>query len=132
MPESKHRFNLFKIHLHRFFRKKIPMLQASEMPDNAKHHASEKSPKGAIERSLVIEGGKDDEPRRGSIVVTSMPLTTTDRLRRSCMRGVDCCHQAARPCDCVGKTVCMVFRIIRHLRCLFPHKIPINVRTKFL
>ena len=92
--------------------------EASEMPDNAKHHASEKSPKGAIERSLVIEGGKDDEPRRGSIVVTSMPLTTTDRLRRSCMRGVDCCHQAARPCDCVGKTVCMVFRIIRHLRCL--------------
>ena len=105
--------------------------EASEMPDNAKHHASEKSPKGAIERSLVIEGGKDDEPRRGSIVVTSMPLTTTDRLRRSCMRGVDCCHQAARPCDCVGKTVCMVFRIIRHLRCLFPHKIPINARTKF-
>ena len=30
--------------------------EASEMPDNAKHHASEKSPKGAIERSLVIDG----------------------------------------------------------------------------
>lgn len=30
--------------------------EASEMPDNAKHHASEKSPKGAIERSLVTDG----------------------------------------------------------------------------
>lgn len=29
--------------------------EASEMSDNAKHHASEKSPKGAIERSLVID-----------------------------------------------------------------------------
>ena len=29
--------------------------EASEMPDNAKHHASEKSPKGSIERSLVID-----------------------------------------------------------------------------
>ena len=30
--------------------------EASEMPDNAKHHASEKSLKGAIERSLVTDG----------------------------------------------------------------------------
>ena len=30
--------------------------EASEVPDNAKHHASEKSPKGAIERSLVTDG----------------------------------------------------------------------------
>ena len=31
----------------------VERLEVSEMPDNAKHHASEKSPKGAIERSLV-------------------------------------------------------------------------------
>ena len=30
--------------------------EASEMLDNAKHHASEKSPKGAIERSLETDG----------------------------------------------------------------------------
>jgi|GEM_PF-2630998 len=30
--------------------------EASEMPDNAKHHASEKIPKWAIERSLVTDG----------------------------------------------------------------------------
>lgn len=43
--------------------------------------------------------------------------TITDPLRGS-TPCVHCYHQAARPCDCVGKTACMVFRIIRHLRCL--------------
>ena len=42
-------------------------------------------------------------------------------------------HQASRPCDCVGKTACMVFRIIRHLRCLplplfqFPMDFPLSL-----
>ena len=62
------------------------MLQASEMPDNAKHHASEKSPKGAIERSLVTTDGEwYDEPRRGSVVVKSVDATTIDPLRGLCI-----------------------------------------------
>ena len=43
------------------------MLQASEMPHHAKHHASEN--RKAIERSLVIAMHTQHEPRRGSVMI---------------------------------------------------------------
>ena len=43
------------------------MLQASEMPHHAKHHASEN--RRAIERSLVIAMHTQHEPRRGSVMI---------------------------------------------------------------
>ena len=41
--------------------------QASEMPNDAKHHASEN--RRAIERSLVTSVRYDVEPRRGSVMI---------------------------------------------------------------
>ena len=71
----------------------------------------------ACERSLVIGQYQVSSVGEGRSWKCPLVKTITDPLRGS-TPCVHCYHQAARPCDCVGKTTCMVFRIMRHLRCL--------------
>ena len=67
------------------------------------------APSGAIERSLVIEVSINVEPRRGSVMVTTIDDTTTDRLRRSYNKGMYSCHQAARSCSFVASPLAWCF-----------------------
>ena len=48
---------------------KQQLRQASEMPNDSKHHANDN--RKAIERSLVIAMRTQYEPRRGSVVVSN-------------------------------------------------------------